>query len=56
MFTATLTTDQDNIASPAGEKSEAHDVIETRLWLEEHDWLYRLLRSEAISVSPICLI
>ncbi|NMG63794.1 hypothetical protein GPA19_02360 [Azoarcus indigens] len=50
MFTATPTTDPDNIASPA-EKSEAHDVIETRLWLEEHDWLYRLLRSED-NVSP----
>lgn len=27
------------------------DVVETRLWQEEHDWLYRLLKSEA-NVSP----
>lgn len=45
MFTATPTTRQHNAASPAAE-SNAQDVIETRLWLEEHDWLYRLLRSE----------
>jgi hypothetical protein len=51
MFTATPTTHQHNIASPAAEESDAHDVIETRLWLEEHDWLYRLLRSED-NVSP----
>lgn len=50
MLTATPTTDQYNIVSPS-EKSEAHGVIETRLWLEEHDWLYRLLRSED-NVSP----
>ncbi|WP_374260619.1 hypothetical protein [Zoogloea sp.] len=50
MLTATPTTDQYNIASPS-EKSEAHNVIETRLWLEEHAWLYRLLRSEH-NVSP----
>ena len=28
-----------------------HDVIETRLWLDEHVWLYKLLRSED-NVSP----
>ena len=49
MFTA-IPTRQHNIASPAQE-SEPHDVIETRLWFEEHDWLYRLLRSED-NVSP----
>lgn len=27
------------------------ETIETRLWLEEHDWLYALLKSEA-NVSP----
>lgn len=27
------------------------DIIETRLWLEEHVWLYKLLRS-ATNVSP----
>ena len=50
MFTATPTTRQHNLASPSAE-SEAHDVIETRLWLDEHDWLYRLLRSDD-NVSP----
>ncbi len=50
MFTTTPTTRQHNVASPA-EDSDAQDVIETRLWLDEHDWLYRLLRSED-NVSP----
>jgi hypothetical protein len=50
MFTATPTTRQHNVTSPA-EESNAQDVIETRLWLEEHDWLYRLLRSEG-NISP----
>lgn len=50
MFIATPTTRQHNTASSSKE-SEAHDVIETRLWLEEHDWLYRLLRGED-NVSP----
>src|SRR5574337_1218485 len=50
MFTAASTTRQHNIAPPS-EESDAQPVIETRLWLEEHDWLYRLLRSED-NVSP----
>ena len=50
MFTATPTTRQHNLTSPSGE-SDTQGVIETRLWLEEHDWLYRLLRSEE-NVSP----
>lgn len=50
MFTATPTTRQHTVASPT-EESDIRDVIETRLWLEEHDWLYRLLRS-AENVSP----
>ena len=50
MFTATPTTRQHTVASPT-EESDTQDVIETRLWLEEHDWLYRLLRS-AENVSP----
>ena len=50
MFSATPTTRQHNVASPE-EESDAQDVIETRLWLEEHDWLYRLLRSED-NISP----
>ena len=50
MFTATPTTRQHNTASNS-EESDARDVIETRLWLEEHNWLYHLLRSED-NVSP----
>ncbi len=50
MFTATSATRQHHI-SPQSEENKAHDVIETRLWLEEHDWLYHLLRSEE-NVSP----
>ena len=50
MFTATPTTRQHNLTS-SSEESEAHGVIETRLWLEEHDWLYCLLRSED-NLSP----
>ena len=42
-------------SSPAGHASEgaadAGDVVETRLWLEEHNWLYALLRSES-NVAP----
>ncbi|QKV57868.1 MAG: hypothetical protein HT580_12140 [Dechloromonas sp.] len=41
---------------PGRAKSESlridqQDIVETRLWLEEHDWLYGLLRSEN-NVSP----
>jgi hypothetical protein len=42
-------------SSPAGHASEgaadSSDVVETRLWLEEHNWLYALLRSES-NVAP----
>lgn len=50
MFTATPATRQRHRAPPS-EESKAHDVIETRLWVEEHDWLYGLLRSKD-NVSP----
>ena len=50
MFTATPTTCQHQLSSPSG-KHEVHHVIETRLWLEEHDWLYGLLHSTD-NVSP----
>ena len=51
MLTATSATRQHHHLSPPSEENKAHDVIETRLWLEEHDWLYWLLRSET-NVSP----
>lgn len=50
MYTAAPTTRQHNTA-PRTLRISQLDVIETRLWLEEHDWLYRLLRSEE-NVSP----
>lgn len=34
---------------PAAERAD--DTIETRLWLEEHDWLYALLKSTH-NISP----
>ena len=50
MITVTSATHQHQI-SHQSEENKVLDVIETRLWLEEHDWLYRLLRSED-NVSP----
>ncbi len=50
MLTATSATRQHHL-SPPSEEGKAHHVIETRLWLEEHDWLYRLLHSQD-NVSP----
>jgi hypothetical protein len=50
MLTATPITRQRNGASHL-EEGGAHNVIETRLWLEEHDWLYGLLHSPD-NVSP----
>ena len=50
MITATSATRQHHL-SPPSDENKAYDVIETRLWLEEHDWLYRMLRSED-NVSP----
>ena len=49
MLTATPTQHPENTAPPKG--SPLQDVIETRLWLVEHDWLYSLLHSED-NVSP----
>lgn len=50
MFTALPTTSQHESSTHIQSVSH-HEVIETRLWLEEHDWLYRLLRCET-NVSP----
>ena len=46
-----------DVATQAGQAgsgthdSEHPETIETRLWLEEHDWLFTVLRSEG-NVSP----
>lgn len=50
MFTAASTTHRHNTL-PRPHENGQQEIIETRLWLEEHDWLYRLLRSES-NVSP----
>jgi hypothetical protein len=48
----TISTQQNDMPSSMGLPSErTNGTIETRLWLEEHDWLYALLRSEQ-NVSP----
>ena len=49
MFTAKPTTRQHYPASTP--ESSCDDVIETRLWLEEHNWLYGLLHRKD-NVSP----
>ncbi|WP_157271177.1 hypothetical protein [Azohydromonas aeria] len=38
-------------AAPAAPDTEPSDTVETRLWLEEHEWLYGLLHSED-NVAP----
>jgi len=50
MFSATTTTLQD-LPSPSRWAIGPQDTIETRLWLDEHDWLHGLLHSNA-NVSP----
>ncbi|MDP1693729.1 MAG: hypothetical protein Q8L49_17570 [Burkholderiaceae bacterium] len=50
MHSAMPTAHQDHAVQGALE-AEHSDTIETRLWLEEHEWLYSLLRSDE-NVSP----
>ena len=50
MFSALPTARQEQAPHGAPE-AEHPDTIETRLWLEEHEWLYGLLRSSD-NVSP----
>ena len=45
MLTALPIARQEHAAHGAVE-AEHPDTIETRLWLEEHEWLYGLLRSD----------
>ncbi|MBX9611093.1 MAG: hypothetical protein K2X51_05655 [Burkholderiales bacterium] len=50
MFSTQPTTRQhETLPTPLEDNSQ--DTIETRLWLDEHVWLYKLLRSEN-NVSP----
>lgn len=50
MLTATPTPHLENTA-PSLKGRTSPNIIETRLWLDEHDWLYSLLHSED-NVSP----
>ncbi|MBK9361684.1 MAG: hypothetical protein IPM99_11420 [Rubrivivax sp.] len=50
MFSAMPTARQEHAVSGTLE-AEHPDTIETRLWLDEHEWLYDLLRSDE-NVSP----
>ncbi|RJG00574.1 hypothetical protein [Noviherbaspirillum sedimenti] len=48
---AILTAQHGTSPAPRPASGLVDDIIETRLWLEEHDWLYALLKSEH-NVSP----
>lgn len=49
MMNATSISHPSEASRPAG--TGMHDVVETRLWIEEHEWLYGLLHS-ASNVAP----
>ena len=53
MFSALQVARQDQAANPnqGALDAEHPDTIETRLWLDEHEWLYAVLRSDD-NVSP----
>lgn len=51
MHTPALAQQQTVSISPRFAAGCTQDTIETRLWLEEHNWLYALLKSEH-NVSP----
>lgn len=51
MHAAPLTQQQTVSAPSRFAAGRTQDTIETRLWLEEHNWLYALLKSEH-NVSP----
>jgi hypothetical protein len=51
MYAATLPQQQAMSVPPQFASGRTQDTIETRLWLEEHNWLYALLKSEH-NVSP----
>lgn len=50
MFIAASTTQRRNTLPGSPERGQP-EIIETRLWFEEHSWLYQLLRDET-NVSP----
>jgi len=48
---STLPTTAEHAPTPIPSAQDHQDTIETRLWLEEHVWLYKQLRSEN-NLSP----
>lgn len=48
---STLPTTAEHAPRPTPSAQDHQDTIETRLWLDEHVWLYKLLRSEN-NISP----
>ncbi|MDO8770607.1 MAG: hypothetical protein Q7K57_18265 [Burkholderiaceae bacterium] len=48
---STLPTTDDHAPTPTPSAQDHQDTIDTRLWLDEHVWLYKLLRSEN-NLSP----
>lgn len=46
---STISTEASTLSRPR--IGSLNDIIETRLWLDEHDWLYALLKSER-NISP----
>ena len=51
MNSATVTKEKGFAMTTQFGARRTEDTIETRLWLEEHDWLYALLKSEQ-NISP----
>lgn len=51
MYSAISTKQKDVSMTTQFDAEHTDETIETRLWLEEHDWLYALLKSEQ-NVSP----
>ena len=48
---STLPTTHQQAPMPTASEGDHQDTIETRLWIEEHVWLYKLLRSKN-NISP----
>lgn len=46
MYPATLSKPMNPSIAPRFDAKHTDETIETRLWLEEHNWLYALLKSE----------
>src|SRR3989344_6089290 len=52
MLTAALPRLQKSLKTDQMDNHQPPDVIETRLWIEEHVWLYGVLKSD-LNIGPI---